>query len=353
MSKVLHQVVDGATAGDAITDHALLLRTWLREMGFTSEVYGWHIHDSMKQEVLPITSYHGRDPYVIFHHSIGSHTVNEVLKWPTKLIVIYHNITPAEFFDRIDPMWAGLMRLGREQLHLLRPRTVWAMGDSDYNEAELIEYGYSPTSVLPLSFNPRQYDTPLDPQIGQKMKERGPNLLFVGRMSPNKRQEDLLKLLYHYKKINPGVRLILVGQKWLKPYVAWLEDFIQLLGLQHDVWIPGHVTFEQMTTFFRTADLYLSMSEHEGFGKPFMESMYCGLPIMAYASTSIPSTLGRTGIMFHDKNFPLLAEAIDLVLQDKPFLERLKAQQTERVQTFFEPNIRALFVDTLQKILPL
>lgn len=346
----LHQVVVGASPNDAITDYAFLLQRWLRELGYRAEIYGLHVDGSLAERIRPLHSYRpsAANPYLIFHHSIGSEVVDTLLEWPVKLIMIYHNITPAEFFENINPMWAERMRLGREQLHLLREKTVLAVGDSHFNEAELVEFGYRQTATLPLTFAAADYDWPLNEQLAEQIRQKGPNLLFVGRLSPNKRQEDLIKLLVHYRRIEPEAHLYLVGSYWLASYVNWIRDLIEMLGLERAVSMPGRVSQQDMVTYFRTADLYVSMSEHEGFGKPYIESMYLGLPILAYQAASTPYILQDTGVMFAEKDFARLAELVDILVKQRPLRERLIARQSGRLHDFLEPQVHEQFISILR-----
>ncbi len=108
--------------------------------------------------------------------------------------------------------------------------------------------------------------------------------------------------------------------------------------------ITGHVTHRDMITYYRRADVYVSMSEHEGFGKPLIESMYCGLPVLAYASSAVPDTLGGAGVLFHHKDYEALAELVVLLLEDDDLRRRVIERQFARVQSFLEPRVRQQFV---------
>lgn len=340
--QLLHQIIVGAAAGDAITDHALQIRRWLREWGFGSELFAEHIHPSVEKEVRPVGSYRpGRDEeWLIFHHSIGSPVVERVAGLRPQLILVYHNITPAGFFEAIDPAWARLMVLGREQLGLLRPRTGLALAVSEYNEQELRESGFTHTGVLPITLDEKGYEGPLNEGLLAEMKQGGPVLLFVGRLSPNKKQEDLVKLLYYYRRIEPGARLVIVGDRWQLNYDGWLEDFARSLGLGEAVKLTGHVSQQDMVTYYRAADLYVSMSEHEGFGKPLLESMYLGLPVLAYGASAVPATLGGAGVLFYEKDFEALAEVVDILVKDEGLRGRIIGRQRQRVEAFLEAQVK-------------
>src|SRR5262249_30873453 len=149
------------------------------------------------------------------------------------------------------------------------------------------------TGVLPISLDPARYALPPNPELRARFEPGGPLLLFVGRLVPNKRQEDLIKLLYFYRRIEPAARLLLAGDPWGPAYAQWLRELAAYLGLQEAVLFAGHISQADLVTYYGLADLYVSMSEHEGFGKPLIESMYLGLPVLAYGATAVRGTLGE------------------------------------------------------------
>jgi L-malate glycosyltransferase len=349
---VLHQVTVGAAPGDAITAQAFAIRSWLRGLGFHSEIFAKYIHQTLEPEVHPFVTYRPArvEPFLIFHHSIGSSLVEEVAHLSQPLILIYHNITPAEFFVDVDTVWMQRMLLGRQQLRRLQPSTRLGLADSFYNEEELRASGYQETGVLPIVVEESEYNLPNNEGLVARYQDGGPNLLFVGKVAPHKKQEDLVKLLYYYRRIQPGARLFLVGDKWLPSYDEWLVDLIAHLGLQESVVLTGRVSQQDMVTYYRIADLYVSMSEHEGFGKPLIESMYLGLPILAYASAAVPLTVGRSGVLFHQKDFEALAELVDIVMCDPALRGRITERQRQRVHIYLESQVKQTFINYLVQL---
>jgi glycosyltransferase involved in cell wall biosynthesis len=350
MSKpILHQMTTGTGIGDAITDHIFLLRRWLRELGFESEVYAEFVDPALASEVRHTSTYRprGEGEWVIYHHSTGSPVVARLLEWAARVVVVYHNVTPPDFFQGIDPKLAQEMVEGRRQLALLQPRAGLALGVSPYNEAELKDAGFAPTGVLPLALDESQYRMPSNPELVARFKGGGPMLLFVGRQVPNKKPEDLLKLLYYYRRIEPEARLVLVGGPWIPAYDYWLREFARELGVQDAVTFTGHVTQQDMVTYYRLADLYVSMSEHEGFGKPLVESMYLGVPVLAHAAAGVPGTLGGAGVLFNHKHYEALAELVDLLVTDAALRAAVLEGQHRRVGDFLEPQVRQQFAGHL------
>lgn len=340
--KVLHQFTDGVAVGDAITDQAFTLRTWIRQAGIESDLYALHLPDTLASEVKPVSSYqhNTQEHYVVYHHSIGSSLVDQLLKIDARLIVIYHNITPPAFYSIADPALAQQLQVGRDQLVQLLPKTELALGDSPFNEQELIAAGFPRTGVLPITLDESKYDHTSSQEVLARFADGSPLLLFAGRITPHKRQEDLIKLLYHYRRIEPNAKLVLLGAFWTQAYVRWLHDLIEVLDLQEHVIMTGHVTQQEMLTYFRRANLYVSMSEHEGFGKPLIESMYFDLPVLAYASTSVPGTLHGAGVLFHEKNYEVLAEMVDILITNHSLRTTIIAKQRQRLQAFLAANVQ-------------
>ncbi len=352
MNKSLHQILTGATVGDAITDHAFLIRGWLRDLGFTSHIYAQHIHDSVAGEIRPLASFRPTraDNFVIYHHSLGSDVADFLLARDLKIILIHHNVTPPQFFAQVNPAWVQLTSLGQKQLVAMQPQTVLGLADSAFNELELKEAGYTQTAVLPITFNERELNLPNNEELVAALEEKRPYLLFVGRLSPNKKQEDLVKLLYYYRRIQPNARLFLVGDRWDVKYDLWVEQLAADLGLSEAVTLTGKVSQQDMITYYRQAALYVSMSEHEGFGKPFIESMYLDLPILAYGVTSVPYTLGNAGAQFLKKDYERLAELTNILITDQGLRKRMIDKQRARVETFRETAVRKTFINWLIKM---
>lgn len=348
----IHQFLTGATEGDAITDQAFLIRRWLREAGYESNIYAWHLHASVEDEVRPMSAHRSSRQEIrgIYHHSIGSDVPAYLTRLGLRLILIYHNITPAEYFENSDPLRAYLARLGIEQLALLRPSTDLALAVSGYNAAGLTAAGFAHSAILPICLEPKRYEMAENGQSASETHKGRPRLLFIGRLAPNKRQEDLVKLLYCLRRIRPEAHLTLIGDRWEVGYDRWIEKLAADLGVRQGLTLTGKVSQAEMVTHLRAADLYVSMSEHEGFGVPLIESMLLGLPVLAYGAAAVPETMDGTGVIFYCKAFEELAELVDMVLADEALRRRIIAGQRARVEAFLEPKVKGRFLTYLQEI---
>jgi glycosyltransferase involved in cell wall biosynthesis len=314
-------------------------------MGYISEIFAEHIHPSLVAEVRPMSAFRPRpeEKYVIYHHSIGSTVVDRLLATSLGIILAYHNVTPPEFFAGTDPALAKQMVQGREQLAALRKRTALALPVSPYNAQELLEAQFRNTHVLPLVLDESCYRLSPGNALRDPLGLAGPRLLFVGRLVPNKKQEDLIKLLHFYRRIRPQAHLVLVGDAWLVSYAQWLHEFARDLNLHDSVVFAGHVSQMDLVAHYAYADVYVSMSEHEGFAKPIVESMYMGLPVMAYGSAGVPGTLGGAGVLFHEKEYEALAEMVDMLVHNPDLRRRVISRQRNRAESFLEPQVRHTF----------
>ncbi|MDX1416463.1 MAG: glycosyltransferase [Candidatus Promineifilaceae bacterium] len=348
----LHQFLTGATDGDAITGQALIFRRWLRELGFKSNIYAQFIHANIEAEVNHLSSFHKKmlGERVIYHHSIGSEMPAFLTREHVRMLLIYHNITPKEFFERSDPQRAELARLGQEQLLGLSQITELALAVSAYNERDLIAAGYTNTAVMPLALRTADYDLFSNEVLESQLQSTGTNILFVGRLAPNKKQEDLIKLLYYFQRLDPQVHLYLVGDRWEIGYDRWVEDLAAECNLEDSLTVTGKVSQSDLVTYYRNSTIYVSMSEHEGVGLPFIESMYFELPIIAYGVAGVPDTIGDGGVLFYEKDYEGLAELVHLLVNDQAVQQRVIARQKKQLQRFLEPRVRQQFCRYLQQL---
>jgi glycosyltransferase involved in cell wall biosynthesis len=258
-------------------------------------------------------------------------------KTPDRKALLYHNITPSSYFAGTNEAFRDAAIAGRKQLSTLASLVPHGWGVSDYNCRELAEAGWSQPRVLPIVFEPRRYNVRPDRRTLTQW-QGGLNVLFVGRLSPNKRHEDLVLTFYHLKRlVRPDARLLLVGS-WhdTRPYLEYLRALVDRLGLR-DVVFAGHVDASELVAFYRAADVYLSMSEHEGFGVPLLESMHFSLPIVAYSAAAVPETLGGTGILFTSRDYRAVAELVAMLAEDESLRARVCERQQERLRDFL-PN---------------
>ena len=341
-----------AAPGDAITNHAFELRALLRKIG-QSEIYARYIDPAVAGEVRPLPDFTGgADDLILFHASIGEPAVHEFLMTrPERLVLVYHNISPADAFADYDPAFAALLDLGRTELLALRDRATGALAVSAFNARELESMGFTDVRVAPLIVDPQPlHDTEPDPALQQLLTDHvdGPVLLYVGQLLPHKRP-DLLIEAFHLlaTAIRPNTRLILVGPARLPRYATVVHQFVKELNLPR-CWLAGAVSQAQLAAFYRRADAFVTTSQHEGFCAPLIEAMSFDLPVLARACAAIPDTLGDAGLILPDDAGPaLIAEAMDVVLNDSSVRIEITEPATDQLTRLSPDNARAAFLEQL------
>lgn len=343
----IHQVLVTATPGDAITNSAIELRDLLRTVG-PSEIFARYIHADVAHEVHALDDYDrirqgfSRDDLLLFHASIGErHVFDFVSQRPERLVLVYHNISPASWFYPYDPAFAGLLEAGRRELAALRDRAVLALADSAFNAAELVDLGYRDVRVARLIIDVdamKRIDP--DPQMTAWLDEiEGPTLLFVGQLLPHKRPDLLLKMFHVLSTyLVPDVSMLLVGANRLPGYAYALEQYAKELQLG-SVSFRGTLAAAEWAAHWRRADVFVTASEHEGFLVPILEAWGFEVPVVARAHAAIPETLGDAGVLIPPDEDPVLfAEAVAEVLGDESLRRDLCRRGSARLAEF-DPDI--------------
>ena len=336
---IINQWVPAAHRGDAIGDSARRVRELLRAHGHQSELYALTIDDDLRGDVLPFADDGARQGDVtIFHFALPSPMTELFAALPGRKVLQYHNITPASFFAPYDPQLFRLAALGRQELQSLAGRVDLALGDSEFNRQELEALGFAPTGVLPIAVNTsRITDAPRRPALEKILGDGLINILFVGRIVPNKRIDDHIRLAEMYKRyVDYYYRFIFVGRYDAVPsYFAQVQALITEFQMLPDrFWFTGPVPDEDLGAFYRWADAYVSLSEHEGFCVPLVEAMAADVPILAYSAGAVPETLGGAGVLFSPKDLEFAAETLGMLVYDRPVREAVLAGQRRRLQDF-------------------
>ena len=351
--RAVHQMLVNAGPGNSISQGARLLRSALREWGYAADLYAETVSPAIVwEDVRAFRRYRpAAGDLLIVHYTQASPLIDYVTTLDVPVMLVYHNITPAHYFAGVNPRLVQATARGYAQLPALRRQTVCAIADSEFNCRDLKAVGYDSPRVLPVIVPETLSQLPPDPQVLQQLAT-GVNLLCVGRIAPNKRFEDVIKVLFYYRQIEPQARLTLVGSgRNTVPYLAWLKDFVTYLGLDDAVTFTGYIPDAAVTAYYQGADAFVYMSEHEGFGIPLVESMRFGLPILAYAAAAVPETLGDAGIIVTEKKYPVIAELLHLLHTDADLRRRLIAQQHARVRAFAPERILARFRHVLSDTL--
>jgi glycosyltransferase involved in cell wall biosynthesis len=350
----VHQFATALSYGDAISDEMLEIRSVLREAGFGSEIFVRQFDPRSAGEVRDYRDYErSADPsdVILFHFSIGSPVSRLFTRAPGRKILIYHNITPHEHFVDAHRILARECYKGRLEIKAFVGQADLAVGDSDFNRRELEAVGYKRTGVLPILMNFAKFDGPPDP-VTLKLFDNGKTtLLFVGRFIPNKKFEDVVKAFYFYKThFNPESQLILAGDyRGLERYLSGLQEFILKLGLT-DVHLSGHIEFPELLAYYRTADVYLSLSEHEGFGVPLLEAFHVGLPVIGFDAGAVAETMNGGGVVLRKKDFLRTAALVDLLVRDEGLRRRVVEGQKAALVRYSRANVSRTLLRIVEEV---
>ncbi len=327
----VHQVLATLGYGDAIGHEVIGIQRVLREAGYQSEIYVEtadprleHLTIDYREMVGTVTP----DDILIHHFSIGSRASRTAYALPGKMILVYHNITPPEYFIGVHKDLVKLCFRGRRELTAYIDRSILALGDSEYNREELEALGFRRTGVLPVVPGFAHLDGGSDSRVAAAFDDGFVNVMFVGRVIPNKKFEDVIRAFHAYRtRHNPRARLLLVGSySGFERYLAMLQGMIARLGTP-DVHFLGHVSNEELSSLYDVADLFLCASEHEGFCVPLIEAFYKRVPVLAYASTAVPATMDGGGLLYDNKDPLHVARIMAAVLNDAAVEQAVIASQ--------------------------
>ncbi len=354
--KVL-QLLPTMGMGDAIGNDVLALSKVLRDMGFQTGIYAETVDkrlpEGTAQNVSRMPKLTGED-VVLYHMSTGTDLSFSLENLPCRKLMIFHNITPPKYFKGYNETLTEISEYGMRGLCHLADKVDGCMTDSAYNAQVLRDFNYRcPITVRPILIPFSDYAKAPDPEVMARYENDGyTNFVFVGRIAPNKKQEDVIRSFYCYQKYcNPKSRLFLVGSyTGMEHYYHRLRRYVGALELDHVVF-TGHIPFAQILAYYHLADIFLCMSEHEGFCVPLVEAMYFGVPILAYNSSAISDTLGGSGILL-ERNDPMEAALMaDRVLKDKELRREILAGQRKRQQTFAYSEVRKIFQAQLEEFI--
>lgn len=332
----IHQILAGFADGDAISREAIQLREIARDWGCASDIYcdPATVSPSLYDEFRPLTTYAADvDDICLHHYGINSPSTDFFLASAAKKIIIYHNITPAEYFDGFDDTLAAQLRAGRSRLRDICRcvDAVWTV--SHFNASELKELGIANVQVFPLLFSPRMLDLLPEQLIIDKFAGELENILFVGRIVPNKRVEDLIQAFAWFNKtINPYSRLLIVGSNRSAPrYYAMLRMLAGDLDLPN-VCFEGFASAAGLAAYYRVADIYVCPSVHEGYCLPLIEAMHCDVPVIARVAGGTPEAMDGAGVMYAGLDEVELAELINSVLSDNELAGKILDSQRARMR---------------------
>ena len=349
----VHQFVPNFAAGDAIGTHVRHTQRALRAAGYRSDVF----YDEAQAAVRKLGRHwstfdlgsdgDGGRAWVIFQLSTGSDMTGFLLDLDLPYGVYFHNITPPSFFERWEPGASENLRRALADMRRLAPRSRFAMANSAFSERDLIDAGYAPTAVVPVLVDEADPAVTASPRVLARLERQRPDRrssansgygarwLFVGRLAPNKCQHDIIAAFAAYRELyDADARLSLVGGRTSNVYFRSLELLAGELGVDGAVEFTDTIPDDEKLAHLQSADVYVSLSRHEGFNVPVIEAMRAGVPVVALASSATPGTVGDAGVLLPSSDPVLVAAAVDRVLTDAELRAELQRAAKERLDRF-------------------
>lgn len=347
---------------DAISNHVRQVQRILRQAGYRSDVYYEHLDPRLEGQAR---HYRECDPapdprrVLLYHASTHSEMAGWLIdsaRSGQSVAVDYHNITPSEYFARWEPLAARSMELARRQLAEILPWTGLAVADSAYNASELEELGHAGTVVRPLLLDLSDFHQDPDAATASRLADArlsGPLWLFVGRVAPNKCQHDVIAAFALYRRLfAPRARLALVGGATSVRYMNSLRSMADRLGLGESVEFVGSVRFPEMLAYFRAADAFVCLSEHEGFCVPLIEAMEVGVPVVAYRSSAVTETVASAGVLLDDKDPLTVAAAVHALIDDPSRCAAAVEAGRQRARAFSLERTTSMWVEQFRAPIP-
>ena len=345
----IHQLLPVLSPGDAIGQAVRRMRSSFLEAGFSSEIFAEEIHQHLVGEARPAAALEasvGAGDLVLYHLSIGAASARLFAGLGCRRAIVYHNITPSPYYRTTSPRVAYWLDQGRRDLARLAPLVELGIGDSAYNAAELQAAGCPATMVIPPPVDlARLAPRPAHPS-------GPPRLIFVSRLAPNKRQEELIRMLAALRACwQPEATLVLPGG-WndTETYAAGLRRLARDLGVAGAVELPGGRSDRELGDLYAGATAAVCASEHEGFGMHLLEAWAFDLPLVARATAAVPETVGDAGVLL-DTDDPLVWGAVvDRVIRDAPLRHLLIERGRRRLSDFSDGALKVRMSELLDRL---
>jgi glycosyltransferase involved in cell wall biosynthesis len=346
------QLVHTLSYGDAISTEVIALQRVFIEAGFESAIFAINVHPfylgRSNTARGPIKKFgelqrvvHG-EASLLLHYSLGS-PLNELFREIKgyRRGLVYHNLTPAHFFEGINPVLVQNLSSGSEELPALCELCDFLVADSEFNAADLKrvstrarEHG---VVILPLLVEPSRFSGEANPGFAALLRgTKGINVLHVGRLVPNKGYEAIVRAFYFLRKqIDPEARLWLVGIDIdSELYSFTLKRMVDAWGLTDAVEFLGQRSDGELRALYENCSVYLCLSEHEGFCLPVIEAMHFGLPVVSTSHGALAETIADGGVLIDAARPSLVAELVAEVAKNGGLRERVIGAGRKRVSAF-------------------
>lgn len=351
------QLLPTMSYGDAVSNDALAISRMLKDIGASPAIYAENVDPRLREESvyflqdLPELK---KDDLLIYHLSTGTELNFRIDSFHCRKVMIYHNITPPAYFAAYNRELEKLCVEGLRGMVHLRDSFRMVIADSSFNRQNLIDAGYQcPIHVAPILIPFEDYDREPDAETIRQYSDGRTNILFVGRIAPNKKQEDAIRAFACYRQTyDPEARLILAGSaSGTENYLEKLKRYARELGIEQNVVFPGHISFRQILSFYRTAGAFLCMSEHEGFCVPLAEAMHFQVPIVARDMCAVGETAGNAALLLEDNRPEPAAAALHHVITDQAMRKQLQMAASERLKDFSYDRVSGIIRELLAPLI--
>ena len=354
----MHQFVAALIPHDATGTHALMLRDALRAAGWRSEIFAEAIHDDLASEAFKHWMYpeHAAPGDVaIYQFTTSSAVAGYLAERGLPLILDFHNFTWPEYFAGWEPQSVKRAAAAADELALLAPQALLGLADSPFNAAELRRAGCPRVEVARVLVDYQRVREAPDRRVAAELAhlgaDGGADILFVGRIVPSKAQHDLVKALWAYRRLyDPKARLHLVGGTSSFEYSKALREFVDDLGLSAAVRLAGEVSDAALAAYFGAADVYLSLSEHEGFGVPLVEAMVAGVPVVTRGAGAIADTVADAALILAAGDPSYIAAALHRVCTDEQLRATLIGAGTRRARELSGDAVAAGIINAVAAV---
>jgi len=353
MPLIIEQFLPAFHDGDAVGNSTLSFHHFLLEQGIESRIVAMTIDDSLADMAIDFKNYQVNPHSVkLLHFAIPSPLTDFFLELSGRKGMIYHNVTPPEFFIDYSEDLTRFTHMGRQHLTRLLGVFDFCIADSQYNADELLELGFKDVTVFPIMVDLDTYQRNDSEAYRRLFLDERKIMLFVGRITPNKGIEDLVKVLFFYKKyLSANIRLIIAGNTGTLPkYFHALRDLAaRFLLTNDDLVFTGHIPFEELLSVYHVADIFVSLSHHEGFCLPLIESMAMDLPILARSVGAVPETLGGAGLLVNGQRVDEIAAMAEQVIENDGLSSSLRSRGQDRLKNYQREADPSLLLDMIRR----
>ena len=297
-----------------------------------------------------------KDTKIIYHHggywNRGNHLLAEI---SSDIYLKYHNVTPSDFFVKYNADFYNYALLGRKQTQefVASGKFSFYIVDSNYNAAELKHYGVQSEKIaISPPFHRINEFEKIQPDLRllQDLLDGKINLLFIGRVAPNKGHKHLINTVEKYVRYyGYDVRVNIVGgiDPKLIAYYDELTGLVNNAGLNNIISFKKHVSLSELFSYYIGSHAFLLLSEHEGFCVPILEAQYHHLPIIALDRGAVKETLGSEQLCFAEIDYDDLSAAIHLVVTSLDIRMYLAAKGRENYLNYTTQNLEKRFIDAV------